>query len=165
MSNGETTALKKNGHILKEILCDEPAITGPPDAQPQCRNDAATNNAPYPCTIITSKLALQSQHRNVSPAHAQKLAHPGGASQHSTSAPSPAETALPPAHTPFRLRPLSTVMSPRWFTDLTALHPHVSTAYACGTNRKAAWSGTSLLNGVRLVRSALAAVHPVSLAA
>ena len=44
--------------------CNQPATTVLTHAQPQGTTNTATNNALHPCPIMTSALALQTQHRN-----------------------------------------------------------------------------------------------------
>ena len=66
-------------------------------AQPPCTTSTVTNNAPYRCPIMTSAMALQSQHRNANPGHARLSAHSGGTSQNPPAAPPPKAAALPSA--------------------------------------------------------------------
>ena len=47
----------------------QPAITVLTHAQLHCPTSTATRTAPCTCPIMTSALALQSQHRNANPAH------------------------------------------------------------------------------------------------
>ena len=70
--------------------------TRPDSAQTRHTTSIAANSAPYTRPIMTSALALQSQHRSANPTHVRLSANSAGTSQHSLGPTAPSPKAAAP---------------------------------------------------------------------